>query len=50
MVEPLSNVWLTDDCCEMHCYEDFKTYALCMISTSYVIYVILVDHALVVKL
>ena len=49
MIEPLCNDWQTNDYCEMFCYENSKTYVLCMISTCYVIYVMIVDHALIIK-
>ena len=45
----LCNGQWTDDYFEIPCFEDSKTYALCMIFTCYVIYVIIVDHALIVK-
>jgi len=38
-----------DDYYKMSYYESSKTYVLCMISTCYVIYVMIVDHALIVK-
>lgn len=38
-----------DDFYDINFYEDSKTYVLCMIYTCYVIYVMVVDHALIVK-
>ena len=50
MVEPLCNGWWIGDYYEMSCFENSKTYVLYMISTCYVKYVMMVGHALIVKL
>ena len=41
--------WWTNDYYDILCYVDFKTYVLCMISTYYIKYVMIVDHALIVN-
>ena len=38
-----------DDCYDMLRYVDSKTYVLCMISTCYVMYVMIVDYVLIIK-
>ena len=49
IIESWYDDWWTYDCYNMFCYVNSKTYVLCMIFTYYVIYVMIMDHALIVK-